>query len=100
LQQSPGEHGQHHAPGWGRGIGPRLGQAAQARTGGLDALGNVQQVAGTPGQSVEPGHGHNVTGSQMIEQAGQLRAVAPGAGDLLGVNTGAASRVQLGPLVG
>ena len=27
------EHGQHHAPGWRRGIGPRLGEQAQTRAG-------------------------------------------------------------------
>ena len=37
-----GKHGQHHAAGRAGGVGPRLGQAAQARADRLDALGNVQ----------------------------------------------------------
>ena len=36
-----GEHGQHHAPGRRRRIGPRLGQAAQIGAGLLDALGDA-----------------------------------------------------------
>lgn len=39
-----GEHGQHHAPGRGGGIGPRFGQRAEASTGFLDALSDFQQV--------------------------------------------------------
>jgi len=43
-------------------------------------LGNVQQVARAAGRAVKPGHGHHVTGAQVIEQPGQLRPPARGAG--------------------
>ena len=37
-----GKHRQHHASGWGGGIRPGFGQAAQACAFGLQLLGNVQ----------------------------------------------------------
>jgi len=78
-----GEQGQHHAPGRRRRVGPRLGQAAQAGAGLLDALGNAPQVARAARQAVQPGDCHHVAGAQVIEHPGQLNPVAPGAGDFL-----------------
>ena len=98
--RNAGKHGQHHAPGRRRRVGPRLGQAAQTGAGRLDALGNVQQVACAARQAVQPGDCHHVAGAQMIEHAGQLNPVAPGTRDLFCKNPGAAGRVQLGPLIG
>ena len=47
-----GEHGQHHAPGRRRRVGPRLGQRAQARASLLDPLRNRQKVGRRSGETV------------------------------------------------
>ena len=95
-----GEHGQHHPPGWGGGIGPRLGQGTQARTGLLDALGDLQEVAGGAGQAIQARHRHHVAVAQMIEQPPQLGPVALRAAELFLKNPSAAGFAQRGPLLG
>jgi hypothetical protein len=95
-----GEHGQHHPPGRAGGVGPGLAQRAQAGAGLAQLLGDPQQVAGRAGQAVEAGdHGH-VALARLVEQAGELRPVAPGAGELLLVDPPAAGLLERGALQG
>ncbi len=95
-----GEHGQHHAPGWRRRVGPWLGERAQARAGLLDALGDFQQVAGGAGEPVQARDRHHVAGAQMIEQPPQLGPVALRPADLFLEDAGASGFAQSGALLG
>ena len=94
-----GKYGEHHASGWGGGIGPRFGDGAQTRAGLLDALGDLQKVTGRTGEAVQTGDGDHVPGAQMIEQPCQCRAVALGAADLLLEDPAAPGGSQCGALL-
>ena len=80
-----GKDGEHHAPGRAGGISPRLGQTAQVCACTLNALGNVEQVAGAACQAIEPGDEDNIALAKVIEQTAQFRTLTLGTGDLLGI---------------
>jgi hypothetical protein len=61
-----GEDRQHHAAGRRRGIGPRLGQRAQAGLGRVQALRNVEKIARRSGEAVQPGDRHHVAGAETV----------------------------------
>jgi hypothetical protein len=71
----PAQDGQHQAPVRCGGVGP--GVAKGFETGFLagDRRERVQQVAGGSRQPVEPGHGYDVAGVELVEQAAKLRPV-------------------------
>jgi hypothetical protein len=75
----PAQDGQHQAPVRCGGVGP--GVAKGFETGFLagDRRERVQQVAGGSRQPVEPGHGYDVAGVELVEQPAKLRAVGLGA---------------------
>ena len=95
-----GKHGQHHAPGRAGRVGPGLAEGAQAGAGLTQLLGDPQQVAGRARQAVEAVDHDHVLLAHLVEQARQLRPVAPGAGELLLVEAPATGLLQRGALQG
>jgi hypothetical protein len=95
-----GGHGEHHAPGRAGGVGPGLAQRAQPGPGLAQLLGDLEQVAGRARQAVEARDHDHVALARLVEQAGQLRPVALGAGDLLLVDAPAAGLLEHGALQG
>jgi hypothetical protein len=94
------EHGQYHAPGRRRGIGPRLGERAQSLAGFLHPLGDLQQVAGKAGEPVQARDCHHVADAQVVEQPPQFGPVALCPADLFLENPRAAGFAKCRALLG
>ena len=95
----PGEHGQNPLAG-GRGrVGPRLGQRPQAGAGAVEALREVEQIAGRAGQAIQASGHDDISLAEMVEQSRQFGAVAAGARDFLFVQAMTAGGAQGGALV-
>jgi hypothetical protein len=57
------------------GIGPGVGNRLEGGAGFADRVKDVEQVAGAPGEPVEPGDHQHVAWLQPLEQFGQHRSV-------------------------
>ena len=69
----PAQHGDDQPAVGGRRVGPRVAQGTEG--GSLVGHGGqgVEQVAGGPGQAVEPRHHQHVAGGELVEHRTSLR---------------------------
>jgi hypothetical protein len=93
-----GKDGEHHSPGRAGRVGPGLAEQAQPGAGLAQPLGDLEQVAGRAGQAVEAVDHDDIALAYLLEQAVQLRPVAPCSRDLLLVDALAAGLFQGGAL--
>lgn len=89
------QHGNHHPPRAGRGIGPRLGKGQELPTGIHNLLDDGEQLERRSGEAVDPRHHQHVAALYGFEEAGQLFAVGDGAAHLLAVHDRAACGSKL-----
>ena len=61
------EDGQDQAAMRGRGIGPGIGERLEGGTCLTDAIEDVEQIAGAPGEPVEPRHHQHVAGFEAFD---------------------------------
>lgn len=85
------ENGNHHPPGAGAGVGPRLRKRAELRLGVHDPLDDLEQVEGAAGEAIDARHRHHVAGGQAVEHTKQFAPVGARARHLLAVDVSAAA---------
>ena len=71
-------------------VRPGLAQGAQPGAGLAQLLGDLEQVTGRASQAVEAVDHDHVGLAHLVEQAGELRPITPGTGELLLVDPPAA----------
>ena len=74
--RQPAKHGQHQPPVCCGGVGPCVGNGAEARPLVGNGFQGVQQVERRTRQPVESRHQKHVTGGQMVKSAAKLGAVS------------------------
>src|SRR3546814_3437037 len=77
----------------------RLCDRAEASTGLLHRMENVQQVTGVAGKAIGGRHHQHVAGIERADRALELGPLGRRGADLLAVDLGAAGRVELGELL-
>ena len=93
-----GEHRQHHASSWGRGVSPWLLKRLQSCIFLSDNLSDAQQFGRRAREPVEAADDQDIVGPEFLEQLLERGPSSCGAGDLLLEQLSAVGFLQPGAL--